>query len=57
MKNWKRHYNGWIITHDPMGMIACYRNDDSPLQWCYFGGTLAEIKREIDSRETVAKLG
>lgn len=55
--NWKIRYNGWIITHDPMGKLACYRNDDSPLEWCYFGDNLAEIKDEIDRREYLVNLG
>ena len=57
MKNWKVRYNGWIITHDPMGKLACYREGGNVLEWCYFGSTMDEIKSKIDEREYIARLG
>lgn len=54
MKNWKVRYNGWIITHDPMGKLACYREEGNTLEWCYFDNTMEEIKRKIDEREYLA---
>jgi hypothetical protein len=54
---WHINYKGWRIAHDPLGVLACYRlGYDTPLLWSYFGGTLAEIKAEIDRREMLASM-
>ena len=49
-RKWKIYYHGWVITHDPLGTLACYWDGDNTLNWCYFGTTLAAIKRMIDER-------
>lgn len=54
-RRWSRVYKGWVITHDPLGTLACYRLDRSPPCWCYFGSSIDVIKREIDMREMLAK--
>lgn len=56
MGTWHINYRGWRICHDPLGAIACYRLGEGPLEWCYFGRTVAEIKSEIDRREATAGL-
>ena len=56
MKTWHINYNGWRICHDPAGKLACYKLDGDTLEWCYFGDTLEDIKREIDKREYFASL-
>ena len=56
-REWKIYYKGWVIKHDPLGKVACYRVAGYALEWCYFGSTVAEIKAEIDRREYVASLG
>lgn len=48
---WKRYYRGWVIKHDPLGKLACYRIATPMLEWCYFGNTVQKIKEEIDRRE------
>ena len=54
---WHINYKGWRIAHDPLGVLACYRlGYDTPLVWCYFGRTLAEIKAEIDRREMLTSM-
>ena len=55
-KVWHINYNGWRITHDPYGNLACYRIAGDVLEWCYFGDTLAEIKEEIDRREMLVNM-
>ena len=52
-KAWKIRYKGWVITHDPYGELACYRDDGTSLVWCYFGSSVAVIKQEIDNREFI----
>lgn len=49
--SWKRYYRGWVIKHDPLGKLACYRTATTALEWCYFGDNVQEIKAEIDRRE------
>ena len=52
-RRWHIRYKGWIITHDPLGQLACYRlGYDSPLVWCYFSDRVSGIKEEIDRRES-----
>lgn len=53
-KVWRRKYRGWIITHDPYGTLACYREAGNTLEWCYFGCSVDVIKMEIDKREALA---
>lgn len=49
-KRWCRYYKGWVITHDPMGKLACYYLEGPGLYWCYFGDSVQEIKQGIDRR-------
>lgn len=54
-RRWSIKYKGWIITHDPYGTMACYKlGFDTPLQWCYFGNSLEEVKRRIDEIEMIS---
>ena len=53
-RRWERRYKGWVITHDPYGMLACYREEGPELRWCYFGCSVDVIKMEIDRREFLA---
>lgn len=55
-RTWRIRYKGWIITHDPLGTLACYRDDGSPIVWCYFGCSVDVIKLMIDRREHTANL-
>ena len=48
---WRRYYRGWVITHDPHGILACYRGHGRILRWCYFGSSIDTIKLAIDRRE------
>lgn len=55
-REWKVYYKDWVIKHDPLGQLACYYRPGDTLVWCYFGGTVAEIKAEIDRRMELAGL-
>lgn len=55
-REWKIYCRDWVIKRDPFGKLACYYLPGDMLEWCYFGGTVAEIKAEIDRRMELAGL-